>query len=443
MLNPVEIIKEIKGSTSKNDQKKILAIFGLAFAIMILNLFFLPISLGIFNIVAFIFIFALAAVNYEHIARFSSADRVRNEELETVMENIRDGVVVYDTNFRVLSLNGSAENIFGIKAGEVVGIQLNPSGTNNPRLRVITQVVFPSLAPVMNVISDAGWPHIIDITLEDPHLELRTVLNRIINEKNEAVGFLKLVTDSTREKGILESKTEFISVAAHQLRTPLTALNWSFETLNKVLGEKDPDMKEVTDLAKEGWQLTERSLKIVNDLLNAARIESGRFGFNFEEVNLNDFLRTVVSQAEPVAKGYGIRVEFSSGKDYQVRIDQQLMGIAIANILDNAMKYNVRNGAVSIRTELDTSGKFVRVVIEDTGVGIPAEEIGKMFEKFYRGTNVVQLEPNGSGLGLYITKNVVEGHGGDVSVQSQIGRGTVFSLTLPLDFGLIPNQTKT
>ncbi len=430
-------------SAGRGDRTKIIIIFGSALATVILDLFFLPTPLGIFNVIALIFIFALAAVNYEHIIRFSSENRVKNLELETIIQNIRDGVLVYDTNFRILSLNQSAEKIFGINAQEVLGIQLQPEVAKNPHLRVITEVVFPSLAPVMSVISDSGWPQIIDITLEDPHLELRTVLNRIMNDKNEVVGFLKLVTDTTREKGILESKTEFISVAAHQLRTPLTAINWSFETLNKILEEKNPDMKEATNLAKEGWQLTGRSLKIVNDLLNAARIEGGRFGLNLKEVDLMDFLRTMVKQAEPITKEYGIRVNFSdAGREYRVRIDQELLGIAVANILDNGMKYNIKNGEISISAESDPTNKFVRVDIKDTGVGIPAEELGKMFEKFYRGTNVAQLQPNGSGLGLYITKNIVESHGGKITVQSQIGRGTTFSFTLPLDFGLIPNQVK-
>lgn len=430
-------------SAGRGDRTKIIIIFGSALATVILDLFFLPTPLGIFNVIALIFIFALAAVNYEHIIRFSSENRVKNLELETVIQNIRDGVLVYDTNFRILSLNQSAEKIFGINAQEVLGIQLQPEVAKNPHLRVITEVVFPSLAPVMSVISDSGWPQIIDITLEDPHLELRTVLNRIMNDKNEVVGFLKLVTDTTREKGILESKTEFISVAAHQLRTPLTAINWSFETLNKILEEKNPDMKEATNLAKEGWQLTGRSLKIVNDLLNAARIEGGRFGLNLKEVDLMDFLRTMVKQAEPITKEYGIRINLSdAGREYRVRIDQELLGIAVANILDNGMKYNIKNGEVSISAESDPANKFVRVDIKDTGVGIPAEELGKMFEKFYRGTNVAQLQPNGSGLGLYITKNIVESHGGKIAVQSQIGRGTTFSFTLPLDFGLIPNQAR-
>jgi signal transduction histidine kinase len=314
-----------------------------------------------------------------------------------------------------------------------LGQYIEPGMVKNPRLRALTQVIFPSLAPLMNTISSSGWPQIIDLTLEDPKKELRTALNRIVDNKGEVVGFLKLITDTTREKNMTESKTEFISIAAHQLRTPLTALNWSFESLNKILGENNPDMKEVGNLTKEGWQLTERSLKMVNDLLNAARIEEGRFGFNFEEVNLIDFLSAIIKQAEPIAKGYGIKIIFSpAGTNYPVKIDQELLGIAISNLLDNGIKYNTKNGEVVVSAGPDQKQGFVRIEIRDTGVGIPKEELDKMFQKFYRGTNVVQMEPNGSGLGIYITKNIIERLGGKIGIESQLGRGTIFSFTLPL-----------
>ncbi len=372
---------------------------------------------------------------------FKFGNGVGDAELETVIQNIRDGVVIYDTNFRILRMNRAAEEILGLKAGEVLGQCVEPAFLQNPRLKLLTEVVFPSLAPAMTAISGGGWPQIIDLTLENPHLELRTVLNRIINDKNEVTGFLKLVTDMTREKNILESKTEFISIAAHQLRSPLTALNWSFEGLNKILENGNPDIKEAANLAKEGWRLAEHSLKIVNDLLSAARIEGGRFGFTLEDVDLTDFIRTIVQQAEPVAKEYGIKINFVPGAErYPVRIDRELLGMALANLIDNGVKYNIKNGEISIGIGSASNPDFVRVDIRDTGVGISQEDITKMFQKFYRGSNATQTEVNGSGLGLYITKNIVERHGGKIDVESQLGRGAAFSFTLPLNFKLIPSR---
>lgn len=412
---------------------KVIIVFVLVLVVLIINLFFLPASIAAINLVAFIVAAVIITLWYLKATQSSDEDQLRDFELETVIQNIRDGVVVYDTNFRILSLNKVAEEIFSVSANEILGEQLEPGSAQNPHLKTITQVIFPSLAPAMNTISSSGWPQIIDLVLEDPHREIRTVLNRIVNNKGEVVGFLKLITDTTREKNILESKSEFISVAAHQLRTPLTALNWSLESLNKILSEKNPNMSDVANITKEGWQLTERSLKIVNDLLNAARIEEGRFGFSFEETDLGEFINTLIKQAESIAREYGIKINLSpSTEKFIVKIDKQLLGVAISNLLDNGIKYNIKNGGLRISFGRDINPGFVRIEIRDTGVGIPKEELVKMFQKFYRGTNVVQMEPNGSGLGLYITKNIIERHGGKVSVDSQIGRGTVFFITLPI-----------
>jgi len=433
MTGPSKIISEIKNSTDKSGFAKLSAAFVIAILVVALNFFFLPISIAVINLAALIAIAALAITNYDRLARLSLEGGVKNLELETVIQNIRDGVLIYDPNFKILSLNRSAEKIFGLEAREVLGRTMEPGLVGDPHLRTITEIVFPSLAPSMTIISDADWPKIIDMVLDEPKMELRTVLNRISNVKGEVVGFLKIVTDLTREKAIIESKSEFIAVAAHQLRTPLTALNWSFESLNKILAEKDPDTKGAANIVKEGWQLTERSLRIVNDLLNAARIEGGRSGFNFEQVKLSDFLGTIVKQAEPIAKELGIKIELSAGAPGStVKIDKELMGMALANLIDNGIKYNIKNGEVKITAGPNTNPGFVKVDISDTGVGIPQDGLSKIFQKFYRGSNVIQMEPNGSGLGLYITKNIIEGHGGKISVESQLGRGTHFSITLPL-----------
>jgi PAS domain S-box-containing protein len=433
MSNPLEILREVKESLGKPGLIKLVLALGVTIIVVVLNLFFLPGSIAAVNLAAFFFVVIIGMTNYERLARLSLGDRVKKIELETVMENVRDGVVVYDSNFRVLSLNRAAEEVLGLKAGEVLGERIEPGLIKNPRLSALTEIMFPSLAPAMTVVSDVGWPQIIDISLDNPKRELRTVLNRIINEKSEVVGFMKLITDLTREKNILGSKSEFISVAAHQLRTPLTALNWSFENLNKILAEKNPDTRGAADLAKEGWRLTELSLKIVNDLLNAAKIEDGRFGFRFEKSDLTEFVAMVVEQAKPIAEPYGVRIKFNGGSaQLPVMIDKELLAMALANIIDNGIKYNTKNGEVDIGVGPDPKNGFARVEIKDTGVGIPSADLPKMFQKFYRAQNITQLEPNGSGLGLYITKNIIDGHGGKVNIESVEGRGTTFNISLPI-----------
>ncbi len=399
---------------------------------LLLSAFFLPLPVLLSVTLLLIFASICISIGYRTIARSGVSDKIKNTELGAVVENIRDGVVVYDPNFRVVNMNRAAENVFGFSAHEVVGTFITPELVNNAHLRVFAQVIFPSLAPSINTIS-SEWPQIIDLSFEEPHLELHTVLNRIVDERGEVLGFLKLITDVTRENTILESKGEFITVAAHQLRTPLSALNWTLETIQKTLKEGAPADAAIISSIQEGWQLTQRSLKIINDLLDAARIEEGKFGFHEKDLPLSAFIKTITDEAGIFAKEKEITVRFSSNaKQDTVYADQDRLGIAISNFIDNAVKYNSRGGSVDVDMSPSSDGRSLTVRIADTGIGIPKEDLQKLSQKFYRGENATQLEPNGSGLGVYIAKNIIEQHGGVLNITSEEGRGTTVTFSIPL-----------
>lgn len=368
---------------------------------------------------------------YRRTARSKFEHKVKNTELEAVIGNMRDGVIVYDINFRILNVNRATEEIFGVSAEEVLGTFITPELVKNPHLRVFTQVIFPSLAPSINALSGDGWPQIVDIAFEEPKLELHTVLNRITNQEGRVIAFLKLVTDTTREKAIMQSKSDFIAVAAHQLRTPMTALNWIFESLEKGTEGKKEDAAIITSI-HEGHGLVQRSLKIVNDLLDAAQIEEGRFGFAPQEVDIAEFLGSVIAGAKPYAEENGISLKFLTPENhYRVMTDPERLGVSASNFIDNAIKYNTRNGSVSVDTQLSPDRTFVVVRVSDTGIGIPKEDMEKLSQKFYRGSEATHLEPNGSGLGVYIAKNIIERLGGTMKIDSETGRGTTVSFTIP------------
>lgn len=380
----------------------------------------------------------LGAVIFWGSFRFAKSNIVKRAEagrLESIVTNLSDGVVMYDNNFKILVFNNSAEDMFHVKKEQVIGERFGPERAGDPKYRLLTQTIFPSLAPTVVRRSETGvYPQVVDISF--PDRELRVSTDRLLDENKQVLGFMKLIQDRTREAELLKSKSEFITIAAHQLRTPLTAVNWIFEGFS---GDDDlnPENKE---LARNGLAATRKLLKIVNDLLDVSKIEEGRFGYNFEQVNIIDFVSEVLTNAQATAKEYGVKLYFDKGKEQSVMvtIDPNRLGLALSNLIDNAVRYNVKNGSVTIVIKRVPGKPYVQISVKDTGIGIPPQNISKIFTKFFRAENVLKRETEGSGLGLYITKNIVNRHGGTIWAESVIDRGTTFNFTLPTDAKLIP-----
>ncbi|HOF50275.1 MAG TPA: ATP-binding protein [Candidatus Colwellbacteria bacterium] len=358
--------------------------------------------------------------------------------LQSIVSNLSDGIVSYDNNMEITEMNAAAEQIFGIEKDLVIGKKISPEWGADPKLKMIAQVVFPSLAPTVVKRSDPGvYPQVVDISFVEPDIELRVSTDRITGEKGEVLGFVKVVHDRTREIKLLRSKSEFITVAAHQLRTPLTAVRWALENIVSVK-DIDPATKE---LASTGLSASGKLMKIIEDLLNTSKIEEGRFGYEFQDMDIVAFLEEALSGVQAIAKEYGVNLYFdrpADGVPIIVRMDPSRLGMAFSNLLDNAVKYNVKNGSVTVKIERLSDRPYVEVSIEDTGVGIPAEDMPKLFSKFYRGANVTRDETDGTGLGLYIAKNIILRHGGGIQAESVLNRGTTFHVFLPTDPKLIP-----
>jgi len=274
-----------------------------------------------------------------------------------------------------------------------------------------------------------------DISFLEPNLELSVSTDKIFDKSGELIGFIKIIKNRTREVELLRSKSEFITVAAHQLRTPLTAVHWIFETFNKSDSIKGPDK----ELVSNGLTASVKLLKIVNDLLDVSKIEAGKFGYNFTQIDMGMFMDDLLENANILAKKFSVMLYFDRPKaPVIIHGDPQKLGIAFSNLIDNAIKYNVENGQVIVKIEPYPNKPYIQISIKDTGIGITKEGLDKLFTKFFRGENVVKEQTEGSGLGLYITKNIILRHGGDISADSALGRGTTFYVVLPTDPALIP-----
>jgi len=252
-------------------------------------------------------------------------------------------------------------------------------------------------------------------------------------------GIIKVIRDVTREKLISRSKSEFISIAAHQLRTPLSAIKWALHMLiNGDLGKMEDNQIK---LASDAFSTNEKMIRLVNDLLNVARIEDGRFGYDFKKNDFYDMVAQIISVSKPRAKERNINLFFKDNSKGALEFifDQSKMSLALQNLIDNAIKYTLPGGSITV--SLGKKDKYTEVVVSDTGVGVPAHQIGRLFTKFFRAENVMQLQTDGSGLGLFIVHNIVARHGGNIKIQSKEGKGTVFTVLIPMDESMIPSKS--
>ena len=240
----------------------------------------------------------------------------------------------------------------------------------------------------------------------------------------ESVGRMMERVEATEK-----SRQEFVSNVSHELKTPLTAI--------KVLSDSlvlEPDVpiemyKEfITDINAE----IDREAKIVNDLLSLVKLDKTSGEMNIAEVNINELLEIILKRLKPLALKRGIEMIFESYRTVLAEVDEVKLSLVFSNLIENAIKYNRDGGRVMV--SLNADHKFFYVKIEDTGIGIPEEEQGLVFDRFYRVDKARSRETGGTGLGLSITKSAVQMHKGSIKVQSIPGVGSIFTVRIPLSF---------
>lgn len=222
-------------------------------------------------------------------------------------------------------------------------------------------------------------------------------------------------------------KTEFVSIASHQLRTPLSGMRWSLNLLKE--GRCSPtDTATFIDLLKEN---TERMIRLINDLLDVSRIEMGKNIFIPRQTNLHVLLQKIINDSQLFAQANNISLQLEAPTTLpNVFTDPDKISLAIQNLIDNAIKYT--RGAGEVKAVLREEKKFIKVTIQDTGVGIPQSQQKHIFQKFFRSDNIMKHQTIGTGLGLFIAKAIIEQSKGQIWFESEEGKGTTFYFTLPI-----------
>jgi len=240
------------------------------------------------------------------------------------------------------------------------------------------------------------------------------------------------LTKAHRElERIDQLKSEIISVVAHQLRTPLSAVKWTLKMLTD--GDSGPVTNEQKTMMMKAYESNERMIGLVNDMLSADRMESGKFRYRFFPIQLEDLIESVVTEILSKANDHGVSIRFLRPAQNlsRVTMDPDKVREVFQNLIDNAIKYSRRGGTVTIGIQQEVGA--VLCSISDQGIGIPKGEQDKIFGRFFRAQNALRVETDGSGLGLFIVRGIIQRHGGDIEFESEEGKGTTMRIRLPLD----------
>ena len=336
-----------------------------------------------------------------------------------IFQNFPEALLFFDHDNALSSINPKAQQLFGITPERVIG-------KNIKEFKKIS-----SLSPLIEILGEEiKGVYRKELKLkENLVLEISAIPVFLGEEK---IGTLVILRDVTREKIVERLKTEFVSIAAHQLRTPLSAIKW---TLRMILdGDLGEVPKEQREFLEKTYQSNERMIRLINDLLNVTRIEEGRFLYNIKRKDIIKIAEKVINPLKEIARRKGLKFEFQKPKEKlpEIEADSEKLSLCFQNLIENAIHYTPSGGRVKTSIKYLKDKKEILVSIQDTGIGIPKDQQSRVFSRFFRAANAIRAETEGTGLGLFIAKNIVEAHGGKIWFKSIENKGTTFYFTLPI-----------
>lgn len=346
-----------------------------------------------------------------------------------ILASIGDGVFATDTKGVVTLANFEAEKLSGFTRSEIIGKHYTE--VFRFTFEDTTNLTYPQI--IEDVIRMGIQKSLPDNTLlikkNGATIPIMDSAAPIKNSAGEILGCVVVLRSQTRERELEQAKNNFISIAAHQLRTPLGSMRWNIEML------LENDMGKLPDAAREAllqsYESNRRMINLVNNLLNASRIDEGRIKDEPERIHPEEMLKTVIREVDMQVKKRSENVEVHVMTAIpELYIDPNRFHEIILNLVSNAVKYNRIGGKVTIILAIQNN--IFQLSITDEGLGIPTKDFGKIFSKFFRAENAVLSETEGSGLGLFVVKSYVEAWGGKVWFESEEGKGTTFNFTIPI-----------
>jgi signal transduction histidine kinase len=260
------------------------------------------------------------------------------------------------------------------------------------------------------------------------------VVRKLLDEQEASAKMLvrrdlELSRANEELRSLDDAKTNFISIVGHQLRTPLSGMKWSMSMI--LGGEFGPLGDEQKTFLLKTYESNNRMIALVNDMLNADWIESGRATYAFAPTNIADLVDNVLFEIVPLMKQRQLKLSVERNPGIpEVHVDAEKMRAVIQNLLENATKYTPNGGSIEVSLAKEPGRIVFRV--KDSGIGIPEAERKNLFNRFFRARNAIKTETDGTGLGLFICKRIIERHGGAIWFESEEGKGSAFYFSLPL-----------
>ncbi|MCF7844467.1 MAG: PAS domain S-box protein [Kiritimatiellales bacterium] len=372
---------------------------------------------------------------YEHleeeVAKRTKELREQYAKDRAVLENIQHGVIMVDPEGKIVDANASAALLIGRTVVDLKGTKVNESvrlgrrknlfaGDNHPVMMALAtkQIQHANTNEHMNIICK-----------DDTLIPINYVITPLI-ENGKILGAVVVMQDVTEERRIDYIKSEFISLASHQLRTPLSTFQWYLELFATDDGAKDFTTVQ-NESIKEMERASKRMTNLIETLLHAAKLEGGSISPKLERLELTTYLNDIASELRSLAKDSKIPCSIQIPQEpLEIMTDPILLHVILQNLFSNAVKYTKADGEVSI--SLKKERNTVNIMVKDSGIGIPKGDQNRIFERLYRASNVQVVDTDGSGLGLYISKMVAENMGCELKFESEEGKGTTFILSLPI-----------
>jgi PAS domain S-box-containing protein len=348
--------------------------------------------------------------------------RIRQKTIDLVYENSTDGILLLDSEQRIESFSKGMEKITGYRSEEIIGL----FAKQILRFRAPKE---ESLLPDLMFIPKSVKKHPLVknylTTKEGREITIEASFTSIKTDNGDKA--LAIVRDITYEEDLIERDKEFIAITSHQMNTPLSIMRGYLSMIaDGKVGKLSPQQK---DYIEEIYNSTKKLISLTDNLLSISRIEQEKINIKKEEISMVNFLQKFKTNLHLQRPQKGVVLRIKEPKfDFVFDADKEKLETAIGNLIDNSMKYT-RQGEIVVTAE--KQDKKIVFHVDDTGIGIPESELEKIGQKFYRSQNAINLDSKGTGLGLFISKTIIDKHGGNIKIDSQENRGTKITVTIP------------